>query len=245
MAKRNNQDLSRHLSRVARCKKCSKIFAVQRDFNQFDIKEVKLSCDSYFCSDCANKKKHKLIRRVKKSLEYKDLRFLTLTLNQKKYTKDEAYETICHSFNLFIKYLKDNNYKFNYFKVLEFTKTGYPHLHILLDCFIPVALIRKIWYSITKSYIVFITRLKKHNEVIIYILKYLSKASDFENNKLFYLNRLRRYSYSRNFFLKIIKKKRMIDLNIFCEAGDDYREAVFKSIINIFHLEEEPLLQFF
>ena len=228
MVKRSNQKLSRHLQRVQQCKSCHKIFISSTDKNVTSVCNVSLKCGSYFCPECSKHKRYKLISRLSKSVKDKKLRFLTLTFDTKQYSPEQTYELGSHYFNLFIKYLKYYNFKFQYFKVLEFTKQHYAHYHVILDCFIPIHLIKRLWQKITGSFIVFIKPVRSAKKLISYLLYYLTKVSSFDLNKIFYQYSLRRYSYSRHFFLFPIIKNNWIDTKIFY-SGLDFPIDIFRN----------------
>ena len=61
----------------------------------------------------------------------------------------------------------------------------------------------------------------------------MTKVSDFVNNQIFYLNRLRRYSYSRFFFLKKQIPNKIIDTSIFYSEYTNVTEACTYYLVNI------------
>ena len=114
-------------------------------------------------------------------------------------------------------YLDIDNYKLKdieYFWVKELQKRGSPHRHMLLNCYIPHAVMKKAIYSQNKSgdYVFYDCRIYKEillneilgfkaeksvNSVVNYILKYITKGLDSFNT----LNaKGRRFGKSRNFF---------------------------------------------
>jgi hypothetical protein len=102
--------------------------------------------------------------------------FLTLTLDPKKLEhKKFAVPHLRLCFNKFREYLKR---KYGtvppYICVLEFTKAGIPHLHILLDQYIPQKWISATWAGLGGGRIVFIKQVTIAN-VTRYLSKYLTK----------------------------------------------------------------------
>ena len=164
-----------------------------------DIVQIKihpLLCNSPYCENCNNIKRIKLYNKLLKFSKNRQLRFLTLT-----YKYDNNYKTILNKyskdFNKFITYIRRLNYKFNYFKIIEFTKNKIIHFHLLIDSYIPQNLISELWHSITSdSFIVFITRLLNNKQLINYCLKYISKSFN-HNQDIFTAFKIRRYSFSR------------------------------------------------
>lgn len=149
-----------------------------------------------------------LLNRTKIYTKGKSIRFLTLTYSTKLYSVEEVIERQKKDFNKFINHLRKNYDKnFTYLKIIEFTKKNYIHFHILLDIFIPIQLIQSIWKKLTGSYIAFITKVNSHRHAINYVMKYLSKTFHHEANKLYFIYKLRRFSFSKNAFEKHEKPK--------------------------------------
>jgi len=174
----------------------SYLTSVNETSDLIQIKVHPLLCHSPYCETCNNIKRIKLYNKLKQFANNRQLRFLTLT-----YKYDNNCENILEKyskdFNKFITYIRRLNYKFNYFKIIEFTKKQTIHFHLLIDSYIPQQLISNLWFQITSdSFIVFITRLMNNKQLINYCLKYISKS--FNNNQdLFVVYKIRRYSFSR------------------------------------------------
>lgn len=170
--------------------------------------EVFASCRQWGCPVCGPVKKNQLLDRVKKGFtpdvplipaedeEYEEIkpynvRMLTLTLRAG--TDDTQ---ITKYWNTLRTELKDAGFKLGrFFWTKEFTKRGTRHLHVLIDCYIPRIVIRKLWKRITGgSYIVHISRMRVKNPAG-YASKYLTKGfSEGEFKKY-----ERRYGCSRHF----------------------------------------------
>lgn len=182
----------------SRADNCSTSFisSILKSDELIKIKIHPLLCNSPYCDNCNNIKRIKLYNKLKLFSKNRQLRFLTLT-----YKFNDNYETILNKyskdFNKFITYVRRLNYKFNYFKIIEFTKNKIIHFHLLIDSYIPQNLISNLWLQITSdSFIVFITRLLDNKQLINYCLKYITKS--FNNNQdLFTAFKIRRFSFSR------------------------------------------------
>jgi len=193
--------LHRHLNRCENCKKTASFCYRNKSYNQIEVLKSFFFCGSYFCPVCANKKKGKLFKKFQHLKFSQHCRFLTLTLSTKDYSNEQALEKISYFFNLFVKLLRYRGYKFQYFKMLEFTKNNQVHIHALVSAYLDIRVVSLVWKSITGSYICDIRRPSNLKHTINYVLKYISKSLNYDTNKLFFLLHKRRYSYSQNFFL--------------------------------------------
>ncbi len=137
----------------------------------------RINCGSWSCSYCGPRKARTARAAIRRKAEALDLKyFLTLTLDPKKLEHKKfavPYLRLC--FNKFREYLKR---KYGtvppYICVLEFTQAGIPHLHILLDRYIPHAWISQTWAGLGGGRIVYIKQVTIAN-VSRYLSKYLTK----------------------------------------------------------------------
>lgn len=160
------------------------------------VKVHPILCHSYYCAHCSKIRKAQLYTALSRWSRKRHLRFMTLT-----YSHDESPIEIINRFskdwNKFITYIRRAGHSFNYFKVIEFTRSGYVHFHVLVDRSIPQHLISSIWHDITShSYIVDIRSRMSNRRAINYSLKYFIKS--FEGSAdLFIALGIRRYSFSK------------------------------------------------
>ena len=138
-------------------------------------KVVRLDCGVWSCGRCGPKKakqyKHAIIRIAQRE---KLCRFLTVTLNPRK-IEGEAVPYLRSVFAKWRTYLYRKFGKpITYIAVLEFHKTGVPHLHILVDRFIPQRWISASWKAVGGGGVVFIQYVNVHR-VAGYLAKYLTK----------------------------------------------------------------------
>jgi hypothetical protein len=116
-------------------------------------------------------------RAIKNKAEEIGLRyFLTLTMDPKKIEHRKFYVfTLRQAFNKFRTYLRRKFGKCPpYISVMEFTQNGVPHLHILLDRYIPQEWVSDAWDTLGGGRIVFIKRVTVY-KVARYLSKYLTK----------------------------------------------------------------------
>lgn len=166
------------------------------------IKPISIYCKSYFCETCSKYKKSQYRKRIANSLSNKSWRFLTLTtVNTGDNTRVNLLQ-INKDWNRLKAMLNRKGLIFNYVKSLEVGAKGMVHLHIMVDTYLPIHLIRKYWHKYCGAYKCAISRVADHNKCVNYCLKYLSKLSEnFEINKMFYVDAKRRLTFSRSFQL--------------------------------------------
>lgn len=181
-----------------KCHSCSTAFmsSSRETNNEIFIRIHPLLCHSPFCQKCNDIKVQNLFPKLISFAKQRTLRFMHLT-----YQADLGYQEVLRRYasdwNKFVTYLRRRRYKFNYFKIVEFTKRDIVHFHILIDCSIPHSLIKSYWYKITgSSYIVYITRVLKHRTALHECLKYITKSHHGKQSP--YVSfRVRRFSFSR------------------------------------------------
>jgi hypothetical protein len=139
----------------------------------------RLNCGSWGCSYCGPRKARSARAAICRHAEALNLcYFLTLTIDMKKVEFQDKKFAVPHlrrTFNKFREYLRRKyGVPLTYISVLEFTQAGVPHLHILLDRYIPQAWISEVWSSLGGGRIVFIKRVTIQ-KVARYLSKYLTK----------------------------------------------------------------------
>jgi hypothetical protein len=70
---------------------------------------------------------------------------------------------------------RDNRRAIPYISILEFHESGLPHLHILLDRYIPQAWISESWAALGGGKVVWIKRVIDLHRISSYLSKYLTK----------------------------------------------------------------------
>jgi hypothetical protein len=141
----------------------------------------RVNCNGWTCSYCGPRKARNARLRIRAVAEDLQLKyFLTLTLDPKKLdggakNKNFAVPYLRLVFNKFREYLRrEFNEPPKYVCILEFTKAGVPHLHVLFDRFIPQAWVSNVWASLGDGRIVDIRRVTIER-VARYLSKYLTK----------------------------------------------------------------------
>jgi hypothetical protein len=141
----------------------------------------RINCGGWTCSYCGPRRARTAKASIRQWAEDLQLKyFLTLTLDPSKLEggmceAEFAVQYMRKVFNKFRVYLRRQyGEPPNYICVLEFTQAGVPHLHILIDRYIPQAWISNVWASLGGGRVCFIKQVKvKH--VARYLSKYLTK----------------------------------------------------------------------
>lgn len=159
---------------------------------------ARLRCKAWTCPKCGPRRAKRLRRAIVEQAEAQGLNiFLTLTMDPKKGTAAESWPRIKDTWKKFQVYLGRRYGKgVKFLWVLEAQKSGYAHLHILLDRFVPQAWIKHAWDDLGGGRIVFIERANVQ-KAGRYLAKYLTKGFD-EGLK----RGQRRYGSSRGVNLK-------------------------------------------
>ena len=154
---------------------------------------VPFRCKSWNCDECGPRKAKRFRHQVGVWAEKRKLnRLVTVTLDPKKLGSDPyAYLSRCwHKFGI---YLARRYGKVSFIWVMELQRNGNPHLHILVDRFIPQAWLSRTWDAIGGGKIVDARRIDVQR-IRPYLAKYLNKAW----HQMAIPARKRRYSTSRD-----------------------------------------------
>src|SRR6266436_9544748 len=135
---------------------------------------IAIPCKRWGCKWCGQRNAFKLAIKVD---EAKPTKFITLTINPKCYENPrEAYDKTRRKISDLAKAVRVHAGEFEYIRVLEVTKKGWPHYHLVARCgFIKQKWLSDAWASSTGAPIVDIRAIKKTDNVFKYMLKYLCK----------------------------------------------------------------------
>lgn len=136
-----------------------------------------LKCRSWGCEHCAPDRRNQLMAMAAGGLPE---RFLTLTINPDEGADPaDRLAILANSWRLIVKRLRrlHPGKVIEFLAVVEETKAGEPHLHILLRSpYIPQGLLSGWMKELANSPIVDIRRIKNAREVVRYVAKYITKA---------------------------------------------------------------------
>jgi hypothetical protein len=156
-----------------------------------------LPCKRWGCRWCGPKKIRGLAFKVERAEPNK---LITLTVNPKAYLEPRAaYDHTRRKLADLAKVIRKTRGPFEYMRVLEITKKGWPHYHLVARSgYIPQAMISDTWASMTGAPIVDIRQIRKCDKVYAYVIKYLSKQQYIPWTN-------RRVSWTKHFFKEEIK----------------------------------------
>lgn len=134
-------------------------------------------CNRWACPDCGPRNARRLRRRLERT---RPQRLITLTLKPNPdLTPRELLAVANRSWSiLWRRYRRKFGPRaVGYAKIVELTKAGTPHLHIIADVpFIAQRQLAAEWRALTGSYIVDIRKVRGRNGIAGYLTSYLTKA---------------------------------------------------------------------
>jgi len=137
---------------------------------------IERKCKSWYCDLCVPHRQAAVIRQI---LNGNPNRLLTLTIQP--YLGESVEHQACRMAEAFRKFIrlcrkKVGDAELEYFPVFEAHKTGRPHLHVALRSpFLPQRWLKRVWYRLTRSFIVDIRAIGSVNRTAAYMAKYLGK----------------------------------------------------------------------
>lgn len=151
-----------------------------------------LPCKKWSCRHCGPKKVQRLAYRCE---DAKPNRLLTLTVDTKLWdTPRAAFDGTRRKVPDLVKLLRARYGEFEYVRVTEITRRGWPHYHLLVRSpYLPHAVVKKFWQDLTGATIVDLRQVDDRFRAVTYLIKYLSKLHKIEWTE-------RHVSYSRGFF---------------------------------------------
>lgn len=179
------------------CKKITVHSAMVKE-GHLHLRTYHLPCNAWNCPTCARRKARNVARTTKKGFKGERIRFATLTLKASKNLTESAI-LIKEAWNRLRLRISRRFGAFKYVWAIEgHEKTGMPHMHILVNIFIPQR-----WLSANASrcgfgYIADIREVRNES-AFDYVLKYLGKGLGSKTlERVMKANHLRRWSKSRS-----------------------------------------------
>lgn len=154
---------------------CSEISLVKRCPKQPEA--TILRCRSWSCEHCVEYRRRQLKRLARAG---KPTSFITLTVNPATMDNpDERARALVHAWRLIVKRAK-RQFKLTslpYLTVIEATKNGEPHLHILARLrWLPQKWLSEQCAELLQAPIVWIERINAEAKIAAYVAKYIGKA---------------------------------------------------------------------
>jgi hypothetical protein len=163
------------LQTIGRCKYCGARTLRGYTLDGQSEKLIRLNCKTWACEYCGPRKAWRYKQAIRAIAERHSLtRFLTLTLDPSKIEGDPV-RYLRRVFNKFrVSLLRKFKCSVTYIAILEFHKSGIPHLHVLIDRFILQRWISESWSALGGGGIVDIRYVDVHR-ISHYLAKYLTK----------------------------------------------------------------------
>lgn len=153
---------------------------------------ISIPCKRWGCAHCGVVRAADLSRRI---VEAAPTKFITLTVSNSLFNSPrQAYDETRRRLPKWSAMVRKTLGTFEYVRVLEVTKAGFPHYHLLARCgYIDQATISKFWAGLTGAPMVDIRAIRPGQNSVNYCCKYLRKQN--------YCNfTSRRVSWTRHFF---------------------------------------------
>lgn len=155
---------------------------------------IAIPCKRWGCKWCGQRRAFRLALQCETA---KPNKLLTLTINPKRWiTPRDAYDGTRRKVSDLVKLIRKEKGECEFLRVLEVTKKGWPHYHLVTRCpFIAQDWLSTEWCKLTDAPIVDIRAVKEGGNVFKYVMKYLCK-------QVYVPWTNRRVSWSRGFFPK-------------------------------------------
>lgn len=172
------------------CQSATSLTGFSEELKAFVV--IQIRCKRWGCRHCGERKINHYAHKVASA---NPNRFITLTVANRLYESPrEAYDKTRRALPQLTVKTRRKFGEFEYFRVLETTKKGWPHYHLVARSkYIPHQFIKGAWFNLTGASIVDVRQIKKNEHIYRYVMKYLAKQSYVPWTD-------RRISWTRNFF---------------------------------------------
>lgn len=190
---------------------------------------IQVRCKRWGCRHCGERKVTHFGWRCE---DAKPNRLITLTVSNSLWSSPRAaYDGTKGKVTQLAIRLRRKFGEFEYFKVLEVTKKGWPHYHLVVRSeYIPHQVIARMWQDLTGATIVDVRKIKKSRDVFFYVMKYLAKQRYIPWTT-------RRVSWSKNFFPPMkFKGGKTLDL-VQVHWNDEHPDYMLKKYFHPFRIE--------
>lgn len=156
-----------------RCRRGSIILV---DPKTCEAKTIPIFCKSWICPHCSKLKQRRLEQRIRSAHPNK---FITLTVEQTPgLTRHDAETTIREHWSKFIAAVRKFKPEFEYLKVIEWTKKGWPHVHVVARSdYLPQSLLATLWRKHVLPGFVDIRKIHDGSAMPREITKYVTKTA--------------------------------------------------------------------
>jgi hypothetical protein len=148
MSRRSPESYQWHLDHVvAACGTKWLVLETPSIFGPEYILTVSL-CHSNYCNYCRSFNLRKLRQSLYQSLHHKQWRLVTLTYPDHSLDKLQTLTNIAKQFKRFIQRLRRRYPHLAFVRTIELHESDFPHIHLIIDRYVPKALIAKHWHDL-------------------------------------------------------------------------------------------------
>lgn len=145
---------------------------------------ISVGCRRWGCPFCGRRRVAALARRVEDAAPN---RLITLTVDIKLWESPRAaYDGTRRALGPWTRAMRRDG-PFEYLRVLELTKRGWPHYHLMVRSgYRPYAEVSRVWAELTGARVVDVRQIKQRDSVYWYLVKYLAKQAycDFTERRV-------------------------------------------------------------
>lgn len=136
---------------------------------------IPMLCKSWACPRCRKKKTRQWTAIA---IDGKPERFITLTCDRDRFASVEhAFQVMAKAFSKLVARIRRKFGSFEYIRVWELHKSGYPHLHIMQrGGYIPQKWLSETWDELGVGKIVDIRKIHRPQVTAAYVTKYMGKG---------------------------------------------------------------------
>jgi hypothetical protein len=197
---------------------CAKKWLVLRTSSLFGVEYVIAphACKSNYCPRCRKNNLIKLRKALYSALKTHTWRLVTLTYPDHSRDLLTQLRSIYKQFHCFIRRVKRVYPNLAYVRTIEIHQRGYPHIHLIVDKYIPIAFLTKHWHDVGGGLVDIRRPLSKqsrgkrvtYKQAARYLTEEIEKSSQDPHRlgPIFWQSRVKAVSSSRNLSLKSSNK---------------------------------------
>lgn len=136
---------------------------------------IPFRCGRNDCPVCSQIKKNRLVRRLKAAPWPETLYMWTVTTDPSILSSDEAFKSIANRWHHVLRNLRRRYPTLRFFRIIELTKSGLPHMHILVDQYIDWHEFRRALMRADFGRVLHYAKVPK-GVAVLYLTKYLTKS---------------------------------------------------------------------
>ena len=105
-------------------------------------------CKSNYCDNCRKRNLLKLRKSLFKTMYHRRWRLVTLTFPDHSADVLTTLRSLYRNFKKFIQRVRRKYPGISFIRTIEVHQSGFPHIHLVVDSFIPIAFLQKHWHDL-------------------------------------------------------------------------------------------------